>query len=108
MPLSRPILTLTLKKYFKITVFLFCKGITTAFTFYNEEEYVQSLERLDELFARYAFKGLNPFASRHVKQTPHDANLMWASNRYIVVMKVLYIFKRFKTECMLKCHDINT
>jgi len=63
-------------------------GITTAFTFYNEEEYVQSLERLDGLFARYAFKGLNPFASRHVKQTPHDADLMWASNRYLVVLKV--------------------
>ncbi len=64
------------------------KGVKTAFTFYNEEEFAQSLDRLDGLFCRYIFKGRNPFASRHVKQTPHEADLMWASNQYMIVFKV--------------------
>ena len=64
------------------------KNIKTVFTVLNEEEYVQSLERLDNLFCKYLFKGKNPFASRHVKQTPHDPELMWASNQYIIVIKV--------------------
>ena len=64
------------------------KNIKTVFIVLNEEEYVQSLERLDNLFCKYLFKGKNPFASRHVKQTPHDPELMWASNQYIIVIKV--------------------
>lgn len=63
------------------------KEIKTVFTVLNEEEYVQSLERLDSLFVKYLYKGLNPFASRHVKQTPHDADLMWASNMYLIIFK---------------------
>ena len=64
------------------------QNIKTIFTVLNEEEYTQSLERLDNLFCKYLYKGKNPFASRHVKQTPHDPELMWASNQYIIVIKV--------------------
>ena len=64
------------------------QGIKTVFTVLNEEEYVQSLHRLDNLFCKYLYKGKNKFASRHVKQTPHDPELMWASNQYIIVIKV--------------------
>jgi len=63
------------------------QGIKTAFTVLSEEEYKQSLERLDHLFVKYIYKGKNPFASRHVKQTPHEPNLMWASNQYLIVFK---------------------
>ena len=49
---------------------------------------MQTLGRLDHLFCKYLYKGKNPFASRHVKQTPHDPELMWASNMYIIVIKV--------------------
>ena len=52
-----------------------------------QEEYVQSLYRLDGLFCKYVYKGINPFASKHVKQTQHDADLMWASNQYIIIFK---------------------
>ena len=64
------------------------QNIKTIFTVLNEEEYTQSLMRLDHLFCKYLYKGKNPFASRHVKQTPHDPELMWASNQYIIVIKV--------------------
>jgi len=63
------------------------QNIKTVFTVLNEEEYTQSLMRLDHLFCKYLYKGKNPFASRHVKQTPHDPELMWASNQYIIVIK---------------------
>jgi len=63
------------------------QGIKTAFSVLSEEEYQQSLERLDHLFVKYIYKGKNPFASRHVKQTPHEPNLMWASNQYLIVFK---------------------
>ena len=43
---------------------------------------------MDNLFVKYVFKGKNPFASRHVKQTPHDSNIFWASNQYLIVFKV--------------------
>ena len=72
------------------------QNIKTIFTVLNEEEYTQSLERLDNLFCKYLYKGKNPFASRHVKQTPHDPELMWASNQYIIVIKVKK-FKALKT-----------
>ena len=64
------------------------EGIKTCFTVLNEEEYVQTLERLDELFVKYVFKGLNPFASKHIKQTPHMADLFWSSNMYLIIFKV--------------------
>ena len=48
----------------------------------------QSLERLDRLFCKYLYKGRNPFTSKHVKQTPHEPNLMWASNQYLIVFQV--------------------
>ena len=64
------------------------ENIITVFTVLNEEEYMQTLGRLDHLFCKYLYKGKNPFASRHVKQTPHDPELMWASNMYIIVIKV--------------------
>ena len=49
---------------------------------------LQSLERLDRLFCKYLYKGRNPFTSKHVKQTPHEPNLMWASNQYLIVFQV--------------------
>jgi hypothetical protein len=64
------------------------KNIKTAFTVLSEEEYVQSLDRLDHLFCKYIYKGINSFGSRHVKQTPHEPNLMWASNQYLIVFQV--------------------
>ena len=64
------------------------KNIVTVFTVLNQEEYHQSLAQLDALFCKYLYKGLNPFASNHVKQTPHNADLMWASNMYLIIFKV--------------------
>jgi hypothetical protein len=68
------------------------KEVVTVFSVLNKEEYQQTLDRLDYLFCKYLYKGLNPFASHHVKQTPHDADLMWASNMYLIVFKVLYFY----------------
>ena len=62
--------------------------IKTAFTVLDEAEYAMSVETLDKLFVRYVFKGPNPFASRHVKQTPHNRDLFWSSNQYIIIFKV--------------------
>ena len=77
------------------------KEIVTVFSVLNKEEYQQTLERLDALFCKYLYKGLNPFGSHHVKQTPHDADLMWSSNMYLIVFKVgetlLEISIHFKT-----------
>merc|ERR1712088_43261 len=67
------------------------QGVKTAFTVLSEEEYKQTLERLDHLFVKYVFKGKNPFASRHVKQTPHDPSIFWASNQYLIVFKGLTV-----------------
>ena len=53
--------------------------------------------RLDNLFCKYKYKGKNPFASRHVKQTPHDPELMWSSNMYLFVIKVSFQAKLKKT-----------
>ena len=33
------------------------------------------------------FQGMNPWVSGHVKQTPHDPNMIWASNQYLIVFK---------------------
>lgn len=62
-------------------------NIKTVFTVLSKEEYVQTLDKLDGLFCRYVYKGLNSFGSKHVKQTKHDANLMWASNQYMIIFK---------------------
>ena len=64
------------------------KGIKTAFTVLSKEEFVQTIEKLDRHFVKYIYKGPNSFASRHVKQTPHDPNLMWSSNMFTIVFKV--------------------
>jgi len=39
------------------------------------------------MFARYKYKGINPFASEHVKQTPHNPDMFWASNGYLIVFQ---------------------
>lgn len=62
-------------------------NITTVFTVLDRKEYSQSLKQLDRLFCKYLFKGKNAFGSKHVKQTPHDPDLMWSSNQYIIVFK---------------------
>ena len=38
-------------------------------------------------FPRYLFKGKNSLGSTHVKQTPHNPNMMWASNTYLIVFQ---------------------
>jgi len=63
------------------------ENIKTIFTVFNKEEYECTLERLDSLFVKFIYKGINPFASCHVKQTPHDPNLVWASNQYLIVFQ---------------------
>jgi len=63
------------------------ENVVTAFTAFNEEHFKQALERLDYVFAKYIFKGPNPWVSGHVKQTPHDPNMIWASNQYLIVFK---------------------
>jgi len=63
------------------------ENVVTAFTAFNEEHFKQALERLDYVFAKYIFKGMNPWVSGHVKQTPHDPNMIWASNQYLIVFK---------------------
>ena len=60
----------------------------TVFTVLSEEEYQMTLQALDALFCKYLHKGKNAFASNHVKQTIHDADLMWASNMYVIIFKV--------------------
>ena len=76
------------------------KEIVTCFTVLDKEEFQSSLIRLDALFCRYLYKGINTFASNHVKQTPHDADLMWASNMYLIVFQVTFhgfFFDLFQT-----------
>merc|ERR1711936_636843 len=63
------------------------ENILTVFTVFNTEEFKGSLNRLDGMFARYKYKGPNPFASTHVKQTPHNPDLCWASNGYLIVFQ---------------------
>jgi len=38
-------------------------------------------------FPRYLFKGKNSLGSTHVKQTPHNPDMMWASNTYLIVFQ---------------------
>jgi hypothetical protein len=46
-----------------------------------------SLHFLRNINFQHHVQGLNPFSSQHVKQTPHDASLVWASNHYMVVFQ---------------------
>ena len=42
------------------------------------------------VFPRYLFKGKNSLGSTHVKQTPHNPDMMWASNTYLIVFQGRY------------------
>jgi len=63
------------------------EGIITVFTMFSDEEYEASLLRLDGLFAKYIYKGRNTLGSTHVKQTPHNPDVMWASNSFLIVFQ---------------------
>jgi len=63
------------------------ENIKTCFTCFNKEQFKQALERLDYVFAKYIFKGPNPWQSMNVKQTPHDHNMVWSSNQFIIVFQ---------------------
>jgi len=63
------------------------EGILTVFTMFSEEEYLASIKRLDGMFARYIYKGRNALGSTHVKQTPHNPNVMWASNSWLIIFQ---------------------
>ena len=41
---------------------------------------------------RYLFKGKNSLGSTHVKQTPHNPDMMWASNTYLIVFQGRLVF----------------
>ena len=89
------------------------ENIVTVFTMFSQEEYEMSLVRLDGMFAkyveinlpnclqvcvrcsfspRYLFKGKNSLGSTHVKQTPHNPDMMWASNTYLIVFQGRLVF----------------
>jgi len=63
------------------------QDIITVFTMFSKEEYEASLLRLDDMFAKYIYKGENHLGSTHVKQTPHNPDMMWASNSYLIVFQ---------------------
>jgi len=63
------------------------ENIKTVFTCFNVEQFKQAQERLDYVFAKYIYKGPNEWVSGNVKQTPHDPNMVWASNQYIIVFQ---------------------
>merc|ERR1712038_188831 len=63
------------------------ENILTVFTMFNKEEFNASIKCLDKMYARYKYKGPNAFASEHVKQTPHDPDISWTSNRYLIVFQ---------------------
>ena len=44
-------------------------------------------ENPDMNWEKSDFQGMNPWVSGHVKQTPHDPNMIWASNQYLIVFK---------------------
>jgi len=88
------------------------ENIKTAFTAFNEEHFNQALERLDYVFAKYIFKGPNPWVSGHVKQTPHDPNMIWASNQWLIVfqgrtvdMKTLTLIEEPTEEVLAEAED---
>jgi len=63
------------------------ENIKTVFTCFNLDQFKQAQERLDYVFAKYIYKGPNVWVSGNVKQTPHDPNMVWASNQYIIVFQ---------------------
>lgn len=63
------------------------ENIKTCFTCFNKEQFKQAIERLDYVFAKYVFKGPNPWVSMNVKQTPHDPNMVWSSNQFLIVFQ---------------------
>jgi len=88
------------------------ENIKTAFTAFNEEHFKQAVDRLDYVFAKYIYKGLNPWVSGHVKQTPHDPNMIWASNQYLIVfqgrtvdMKTLTLIEEPTEEVLAEAED---
>jgi len=88
------------------------ENIKTAFTAFNEEHFKQAIERLDYVFAKYIYKGTNPWVSGHVKQTPHDPNMIWASNQYLIVfqgrtvdMKTLTLIEEPTEENLAEAED---
>merc|ERR1712079_570887 len=75
-------------EYWEPTIDLLLEeNILTIFTVFNKEEFRASVKRLDGMYARYKFKGPNQFASDHVKQTPHDPDVSWTSNRFLIVFQ---------------------
>ena len=56
-------------------------------------------------------KGPNPFASEHVKQTPHDPDISWTSNRYLIVFQgrqglisyIICVSKQLHDVCVCVC-----
>ena len=64
------------------------ENIKIVFTCFNKDHYEESLERLDYVFVKYIYKGVNPWVSGHTKQSPMDPNMIWASNQYLIVFQV--------------------
>jgi len=88
------------------------ENIKTAFTAFNEEHFNQAIDRLDYVFAKYIYKGPNPWVSGHVKQTPHDPNMIWASNQWLIVfqgrtvdMKTLTLIEEPSEEVLAEAED---
>merc|ERR1711913_82944 len=75
-------------EYWEPTIDLLLEeNILTIFTVFNKEEFRASVKRLDGMYARYKYKGPNQLASDHVKQTPHDPDVSWTSNRFLIVFQ---------------------
>jgi hypothetical protein len=53
-------------------------------------------------------QGLNNWVSGNVKQTPHDPNMVWASNQYLIVFQVFYQFFRCCYIGNIDAHNVNT
>ena len=64
------------------------ENIKVVFTCFNKDHYEESLERLDYVFVKYIYKGVNTWVSGHTKQSPMDPNMIWASNQYLIVFQV--------------------
>ena len=80
------------------------ENIVTVFTMFSKEEYEMSLVRLDGMFAKYLYKGKNNLGSTHVKQTPHNPNMMWASNTYLIVFQGRYGFEIIVRTCISRTY----
>ena len=62
-------------------------NIPTLITTFNENEHSGTLEQLEKLNSNILYEGANPFASELVKQTPYEADHIWASNAYYMQVK---------------------